>query len=166
MLFSHNTLWFYIKPHWPLETCIKYNATVPSVYFSNSHSSTFMQNLISVSIGIGFITQDAGCIEGEEERVQMIHMAEGGSHVPDSVIYVPHIAMEVLINKHLPPELLESRGKPNFSALTSSVQPCRGNRTPYPLHHPTTQTHPPTPANKAEISGNVTSSELGLKDHC
>lgn len=48
--------------------------------------------------------------ERESYRVQMIHMAEGGSHVPDSVIYVPHIAMELLINKRLPPELLGSRG--------------------------------------------------------
>lgn len=102
--------------------------------------------------------------ERESYRVQMIHIAEGGSHVPDSVIYVPHIAMEVLINKRLPPELLESRGKPNSTALTSSVQPRRGKRTPHTLHHPTTQTHPPTPVNKAEISRKVTRSEAGLRD--
>lgn len=95
----------------------------------------------------------------------MIHMAEGGSHVPDSVIYAPHIAMEVLINLRLPPELLGSRGKPNSLALTSSVQPRCGKGTPRTLHHPTTQTHPPTPANKPEMSGNVTSSEPGLRDH-
>lgn len=124
-----------------------------------------MQNLISEWEWVLSPRMQDAQRERESYRVPMIHMAEGGSHVPDSVIYVPHIAMEVLINKRLPPELLESRGKPNSSALTSSVQLRRGNRTPHTLHHPTTQTHPPTPANKPEISGNVTSSEPGLRDH-
>lgn len=77
----------------------------------------------------------------------MIHLVEMGSNVPRSVIYVPRIATETLINKHLPPELLESRREAISSALTLSPPPRYGYRTPHTLHHPSLAINPLSPAN-------------------
>lgn len=133
-----------------------------------SNSDHFLPNLISVSVGVSpWLSQPilhdtvsgnvTGCrwfIWQNEEAVCL------------TVIYVPHIAMEVLINKHLPPELLESRGKANFSTLTSSVQPHCRSETPHTLHHPTTHIHPPTLANKPEICRKKTELRAGLGSQC
>lgn len=82
--------------------------------------------------------------------MQMIHLVEMGSNVPRSVIYVPRIATEMLINKHLPPELLESRREARSYALTPSPLHCYGYRTPHTLHHPPTHINPLSPANESE----------------